>query len=230
MQFRCLRYPSRANRCLIHSTAMVTLYNKIANKSPERLAALSDGVFAFALTLLVLDLRLPEAGNIHSERELWHALTLLTPSIVMYLMSFLTLGIFWNGQQTQMNFLARCDRDLTWMYIAFLFAVTLTPFSTKLLAAFISYRTALLVYWLNILLLGGVLYSCWQYANRAGLIKDDTPREIRRAIRRRVVIAQSMYALGALLCVVSTRWSIAFIFVVQLYYAIAPSKLQMRRA
>ena len=114
----------------------------------------------------------------------------------MYLMSFLTLGIFWNGQQTQMNFLARCDRDLTWMYIAFLFAVTLLPFSTKLLAAFISYRTALLVYWLNILLLGSVLYCCWRYANHAGLIKEDTPREIRRAIRRRVVIAQSMYAWG----------------------------------
>lgn len=208
---------------------MVTLYNKIANQSPERLAALSDGVFAFALTLLVLDLRLPEAGSIHSEGELWHALASLTPSIVMYLMSFLTLGIFWNGQQTQMNFLARCDRDLTWMYIAFLFAVTLLPFSTKLLAAFISYRTALLVYWFNILLLGAVLYSCWRYANRAGLIKDDTPQETRRAIRRRVVIAQSMYAFGALLCVISTRWSIASIFVVQLYYAIAPRKLQVGR-
>ena len=209
---------------------MVTLYNKIANQSPERLAALSDGVFAFALTLLVLDLHLPEAGSIHSEHELWHALVLLTPSIVMYLMSFLTLGIFWNGQQTQMNFLARCDRDLTWMYIAFLFAVTLTPFSTKLLAAFIAYRTALLVYWLNILLLGVVLYSCWRYANRAGLIKEDTPMEIRRAIRRRVVIAQSMYGLGALLCVINTRWSIAFIFVVQLYYVIAPRRLQVQRA
>jgi uncharacterized membrane protein len=208
---------------------MVTLYNKIANQSPERLAALSDGVFAFALTLLVLDLRLPEAGGIHSEHGLWRALVGLTPSIVMYLMSFLTLGIFWNGQQTQMNFLARCDRDLTWMYIAFLFAVTLLPFSTKLLAAFISYRTALLVYWLNILLLGAVLYSCWRYANHAGLIKEDTPREIRRAIRRRVVIAQSMYAIGALLCVISTRWSIAFIFVVQLYYAIAPRRLQVGR-
>lgn len=206
---------------------MVTLYNKIANQSPERLAALSDGVFAFALTLLVLDLRLPEAGSIHSEGELWHALLFLTPSIVMYLMSFLTLGIFWNGQQTQMNFLARCDRDLTWMYIAFLFAVTLLPFSTKLLAAFISYRTALLVYWMNILLLGSLLYLCWRYANRAGLIKEDTPAEIRRAIRRRVVMAQSMYAIGALLCVISTRWSIAFIFVVQLYYAVAPRRLQV---
>jgi len=208
---------------------MVTLYNKIANQSPERMAALSDGVFAFALTVLVLDLHLPQTTGIHSEGELWHALTLMTPSIVMYLMSFLTLGIFWNGQQTQMNFLARCDRDLTWMYLAFLFAVTLLPFSTKLLAAFIAYRTALVVYWLNILLLGGMLYLCWRYANRAGLIKEDTPKEFRRAIRRRVVIAQTSYAAGMLLCVISTRWSIAFILVVQLYFAIAPRKLQVGR-
>lgn len=209
---------------------MVTLYNKIANQSLERLAALSDGVFAFALTLLVLDLHLPEAANIHSEHALGLALVHLAPSIVMYLMSFLTLGIFWNGQQTQMNYLARCDRDLTWMYILFLFAVTLTPFSTKLLAAFLAYRLALVVYWLNILLLGAVLYSCWRYASRAGLIQEDAPREIRRAIRRRVVIAQSLYAFGALLCVIDTRWSIAFIFVVQLYYAIAPRRLQVGRA
>jgi hypothetical protein len=75
-----------------------------------------------------------------------------------------------------------------------------------------------------------VLYCCWRYANHAGLIKEDTPMEIRRAIRRRVVIAQSMYALGAAMCVISTRWSIAFIFVVQLYYAIAPRRLQVGRA
>ena len=209
---------------------MVTLYNKIANQSLERLAALSDGVFAFALTLLVLDLRVPVAEAIHSNRELWHALLLLSPSIVMYLMSFLTLGIFWNGQQTQMNHLVRGDRDLTWIYIAFLFAVTLIPFSTKLLAAFIDYRTALVIYWLNILWMGAVLYGGWRYASRAGLIREDVPVEIRRAIRRRVVIAQTMYGFGALLSVIGTRWSIAFIFLVQLYYAIAPRKLQIDRA
>ena len=208
----------------------MTLYNKIANQSLERLAALSDGVFAFALTLLVLDLRVPVAEAIHSNRELWHALALLSPSIVMYLMSFLTLGIFWNGQQTQMNHLARGDRDLTWIYIAFLFAVTFIPFSTKLLAAFIDYRMALVIYWLNILWMGAVLYGGWRYASRAGLIREEVPVEIRRAIRRRVVIAQTMYGFGALLCVIGTRWSIAFIFLVQLYYAIAPRKLQIDRA
>ena len=90
--------------------------------------------------------------------------------------------------------------------------MTLTPFSTKLLAAFFAYRLALVVYWLNILMMGVVLYGSWRYASRAGLIKEDAPVEIRRAIRRRVVIAQSLYAAGALLCIIGTRWSIGFIF------------------
>src|SRR5271167_2795829 len=143
---------------------MTTSYNQIAGRSVERLAALSDGIFAVAMTLLVLDLRVPAAEAIHSEHDLWRALVGLSPRLVMYLMSFLTLAIFWIGQQTQLNHLARSDRSLSWIHIAFLFAVTLTPFSTMLLAEFPAYRLALLTNWLNILLLGATLYSSWMCA------------------------------------------------------------------
>ena len=53
---------------------MTLSYNRIAGQSVERLAALSDGIFAVAMTLMVLDLRLPPAEAIHSEHDLWHAL------------------------------------------------------------------------------------------------------------------------------------------------------------
>jgi uncharacterized membrane protein len=199
-----------------------TLYNQIANQNRERLAALSDGVFAVAMTLLVLDLRLPAMETIYSERELWHGLLTLGPKLLMYFMSFLTLGIFWNGQQTQLNHFERVDRDLSWIHLAFLATITLMPFSTQLLAEFIAYRTALFAYWLNIFLPGALLYISWSYAIRHGLVRDDTDTGIRMAIWRRVVIAQALYAAGALLCFISTRWSIAAILVVQLNYAIAP--------
>jgi uncharacterized membrane protein len=75
-------------------------YNAIAGTSAERLAALSDGVFAVAMTLLVLDIRVPAAETIHHEMELWRALVALSPRLMMYVMSFMTLGIFWVGQQT----------------------------------------------------------------------------------------------------------------------------------
>jgi uncharacterized membrane protein len=202
---------------------MRSLYNRIAGQNLERLAALSDGLFAVAMTLLVLDLRAPAAEAIHSEQDLLTALLALTPRLVPYLMSFLTLGIFWLGQQTQLDRLARSDRDLAWLHIAFLCAVSLVPFSTALLAEFITYRVALVVYWSNILLLGLLLLWTWRHATRAKLVKDDTTPEIVAAICRRITIAQTLYALGAALCIVSTYFSIAFIVLVQINYAIAPN-------
>jgi len=137
-------------------------------------------------------------------------------------MSFLTLGIFWVGQQTQLSHLARSDRSLTWIHILFLFGVSLTPFSTMLLGEHTGFRIALLVYWANILLLGLVLYFSWVCAMGTGLVKDDLPSGVPTAIKRRIVIAQALYAVGALLCVVNTYWSIAFIVLVQINYAVAP--------
>lgn len=197
-------------------------YNRIAGQSAERLAALSDGVFAVAMTLLLLELHTPSREIIHSERDLLHAMAAFLPQLSVYLMSFLTLGIFWVGQQTQFNHLARSNRDLTWLHLAFLFAVTLMPVSTRFLTEFFSYRAALLAYWFNILLLGVLLYLSWGCATSARLVKDDLPPEVPAAICRRIVIGQSFYAFGALLCVIDTRISIAFIVLVQLYYAVAP--------
>ncbi len=201
---------------------MNTSYNRIAGQSVERLAALSDGIFAVAMTLLVLDLHVPARELIHSDGDLRRALVAMAPQLLVYLMSFVTLGIFWVGQQTQLNHLERSDRDLTWIHLAFLFAVTLLPFSTRLLAEFISYRGALLAYWSNILLFGVLLYLSWGRAVKAQLVKGDIPAEVPAAICRRILIGQALYACGALLCVFNTYWSIAFIVLVQLNYAIAP--------
>ncbi len=202
---------------------MTTSYNRIAGQSAERLAALSDGVFAVAMTLLVLDLRAPAAEVTHSERDLWQALIPLAPRLFMYMMTFMTLGIFWVGQQTQLNHLRRSARSLTWIHLVFLFVVTMTPFSTSLLAEHTQYRTALLVYWLNIFLLGATLYWSWVCAIGSGLVKEDMPSQVSDAIKRRIVIAQSLYAFGALLCIVNPYWSIGFIVLVQLNYVIAPT-------
>jgi uncharacterized membrane protein len=201
---------------------MPTLYNAIQGRSLERLAALSDGIFAVAMTLLVLDIHIPSASAIHSEAELCWALTGMAPQWIAYLMSFLTLGIFWAGQQTQLNHIREGSRDLTWIHLGFLFTITLMPLTTRLLAEFITYRMALVLYWLNILLPGAMLYWSWSHATRHGLIKEDTAAEVQGAICRRILIAQGLYAFGALLCVASNYLSIGFIALVQLNYAIAP--------
>ena len=202
---------------------MAVRYNQIAGQSAERLAALSDGIFAVAMTLLVLELRAPAAELIHSERDLWRALVALSPRLLVYMLSFMTLGIFWVGQQTQLNHLERSDRSLSWIHLAFLFLVTLTPFSTAVLVEYTRYRPALLLYWLNIFLLGAALYASWSCALGSSLVKPEISSEVATAIKRRIVIAQTLYAMGALLCVLlNTYVSIGFIILVQLFYAIGP--------
>jgi uncharacterized membrane protein len=208
---------------------MALSYNEIAGRSAERLGSLSDGVFAFAMTLLVLDLRVPALELVHSEHDLQHALARLAPNILTYVLSFMTLGIFWVGQHTELSKLKRSERSLTWIHLAFLLAVTMVPFSTKLLAAFITYRTAVIIYWLNILGLGVTLYWSWAYAFKSNLIREDAPAGLDVAVRRRIIVAQAMYAFGAALCFVNTYLSIGFIVLVQLNYVIAPRFGILRR-
>jgi uncharacterized membrane protein len=198
-------------------------FNEFAGTNLDRLAGISDGIFSVGMTLLVLGLSVPALTAGRTEGDLWHALLGLGPNVLVYTMSFMTLGIFWVGQGTQLNQLARSDRNYSWLQLAFLFAVTLVPFSTALLARFPTLRVALVEYWLNIVLLGLTLLSGLQYGLRASLFKETETPEVARLMRGRIVIAQSLYAIATASCIVFPTWvSIALIFLVQLNYVIAP--------
>ncbi|HQT39011.1 MAG TPA: TMEM175 family protein [Acidocella sp.] len=197
-------------------------YNQIAGQNIERISALSDGIFAVAMTLLVIDLHAPANELIHDNAGLVSALRDILPQVVVFFMSFITLGIFWVGQQTQLNNLTSSNRDLTWLHLLFLVFVTLVPFSTDLMGGFIQYRLALLIYWGNILLLGTALFLTWRYAMTKDLVKPELSPVLEAGIERRIIIAQSLYAFGAALCVINTYYSLGFIVLVQINYVFAP--------
>jgi uncharacterized membrane protein len=201
---------------------MTLHYNQIAARGLDRLAALSDGLFAIAMTLIVLEIQVPDIGRPASDAQLAEALVGLAPRFVTYLLSFLTLGIFWSAQQTQFSYFARANRHLAWIHLGLLATVALLPFSTSLLAEYIDTRLAVIAYWANIAAFGVFIYGSWIYATRAGLLKEGAEAEASTAIKRRIFIAQALYAFGAALCLISTYLSIAFIVLVQLNYAIAP--------
>lgn len=221
--------PARPSSAPRPPRPVLSAYNLVAGGSVERLAALSDGIFAVAMTLLVLDLRVPEGARLASESGLLAALLHLAPRLGIYAMSFLTLGIFWVGQQTQLSHLDRSNRDITWMHLFFLFAVTLVPFTTSLMAAYFAFRTALLLYWFNILLLGAALLAAWRCSLRSGLVDAAARARLAGAMERRILSAQALYAAGAALCVLGTAWSLGFILLVQLTYAFAPRLPLLRR-
>lgn len=207
---------------------MPVTYRQIAGISMERLAALSDGIFAVAMTLLVLGLSVQSASALDlsgspTNSQVWdHVLRPLWPHLLTYLMSFLTLGVFWVGQQTQLHHLRRSNRDFTWIHLVFLLCVVLMPFSTTLVSDYITTQLAIVVYWLNIALLGAILYVGQRYARRAGLLKDDVTAATIATLERRIIVYQTLYAVGALLSLASTYASIGFIIAVQLNAAITP--------
>jgi uncharacterized membrane protein len=203
-------------------------YNDIAGQNTGRLANLSDSIFGVAMTLLILEVHLP-AGYIETERQLWNALVALGPRFLVYFMSFLTLGIFWNAQQVQLSRFARGDRNLTWIHIAFLATVSVTPFSTALEENFIHLRVSLTIFWVNLLLLGVTLYASWRYAAGHGLLRDDVSYEEQRAIEVRLILAQTLYSGAFALCVFNTLWSIVAIVLVQLGLALAPTMRWFKR-
>jgi uncharacterized membrane protein len=209
---------------------MTMHYGRVAGQSLERLAALSDGIFAVAMTLLALDLRVPvhdaalqlgadfiwTQGALQAEISVWNLLATLWPRFLTYLMSFLTLGIFWLGQQAQLSTFARGNRGLAWVHIAFLCAVTLMPFSTSFLADYISSRVAIGVYWFNLLLLGVMLFASVSYAERTGLLKETTTDELRSLHKRRIVTYQSLYAVCFLLSAINPYLGIVLLIVAQI--------------
>jgi uncharacterized membrane protein len=196
----------------------------LSGTSPDRLSGISDGIFSVGMTLLVLGLVVPALNGVATtEGELWEAMRKLGPNALVYTMSFMTLGIFWLGQGTQLGRLERSNRNYVWIHLLFLFAVTMVPFSTLLLARYYWLRVALIEYWLNLVLLGAALLAGLEYGLRAHLFSEEDTPDLRKLMRGRILIAQSLYAGATLLSVLFPTWvSIALIILIQINYVLAP--------
>lgn len=199
-------------------------FRDLTGTDPDRIEAISDGIFAVGMTLLVLGLTVPVVNDLRTtETQLLSALRELGPNVLIYTISFMTLGIFWVAQGSQLALLTRSNRNYAWIQLAFLFAVTLVPFSTALLAHFYWLRVAVIEYWLNIVLLGATIFAGLEYGLRAKLYQEENQREIIHVVRGRIYIAQSLYAVATLLCFIFPTWvSIGLILLVQLNYVLAP--------
>lgn len=195
-------------------------YNHFAGQKISRIEALSDGVFAIAMTLLVLDIKVP-GGEFQTETELITAFLALLPKFLAYLLGFMTLGIFWVGHSMQYKFINKTDRHLTWMSIFFLMFISLLPFSTAFLSEHIHFRFAVGLYWLNIFLAGVTLLIHWNYACKNNLHDESVDAVVFKAVQRRIIFAQMFYAIAALLCFINTYLSVGVTILIQLNYALA---------
>jgi uncharacterized membrane protein len=129
--------------------------------SPRRLAALSDGVFAIVMTLIVLQIAIPNGPM----RALPHELSLLVPTVLTYGLTFVTLGALWFGNRTQAESIRAADHPLVWLTLLMLGIVALVPFSAALLGRYPTAEIAVVIYGLHLTIVYAVHACVWVYAS-----------------------------------------------------------------
>lgn len=133
--------------------------------STRRLEALTDGVFAIAMTLLVLDLAVPVAHNITTSGQLWSAMAPLLNNFISLVISFIVLAMMWGIHVRQFEQIKYTDNTMLYLNNLRLGIVVLIPFTTSLLSAHNNIPLAQFIYPLNLFVLGLVTYIQGQYMN-----------------------------------------------------------------
>jgi uncharacterized membrane protein len=141
-----------------------------------RIEALSDGVFAIAVTLLVLDIRIPELPRGAPSREVWHAMAAIGPVFLSFLITFVLAGSFWFMHHATLHSVKYVTRGIASINLLFLMFISLLPFSTGLIGRLgPNHPAALAVYFTNQLALGLTLNLLWAYAKRHRLVEQPLP-------------------------------------------------------
>jgi uncharacterized membrane protein len=187
--------------------------------SPGRLEAFSDGVFAIAITLLVLDIHVPDPST---TADLAQQLGSQWPSYVAYGVSFLTIGIIWINHHYCMQTIARCDRTFLFLNLLLLLTIGFLPFPTKLVAQYLQQpgeQAAVYAYAATFVVMSIIYNAWWRYAStNRRLIKDTVPDSTIRAITRAFNPGVPMYTFVLLVAVFSPLASVALTFAIAAFY------------
>jgi uncharacterized membrane protein len=187
-----------------------------------RIEAFSDGVFAIAITLLVLEIHVPE----EPENGLGQALLDQWPAYASYVVSFSIIGIIWVNHHAVFDHLLRADRPLLFLNLLLLLFVALLPWPTNLIATYMQEggsdeRVAAVVYAGTMTAMGFAFGALWTYASRHERLLGETlsPPEVER-LTRRFVIGTPVYLLSMLVALVSAPACLALNALLAVYYAL----------
>ena len=196
-------------------------------RGPERLEAFSDGVFAIAITLLVLEIRVPPAEDMADPKTLISALGALWPSYVGYLISFVTIGIIWANHHNLFRLVARVSHGLVLANLLLLLTVGFVPFPTALLAATLetpSAQIGVLVYAATFVAVAIAFNVLWyEIRTRRGVLRADVEPWSIVAISRSYRLGPPGYLVAFVGALISPVLGMAVIVVLTLLYLLPSS-------
>jgi len=173
-----------------------------AEKETGRVEAFSDGVFAIAITLLILEIKVPHFDGAASNAQLLRALLDLWPSYVAFLLSFFAILIMWINHHGLFRLIHRVDTPFLYANGAMLLLVTFVPFPTALLAAYLGQpgEHAATAYYCGTFVLVSIAFNVfWMVASGRGLLKRGVPDTHVAKIRDAYRFGLLVYVAAALL-------------------------------
>lgn len=193
-----------------------------------RLEAFSDGVFAIAITLLILEIKVPTAAVAESSGGLLRALAAQWPSFLSYLISFVTVGIMWINHHAMFQYIRRTDRQMLLLHIVFLLLVSFVPYPTSLVAAFAATaeaRTAALIYGGVFTAIALAYNAIWWYGIRdENLRSPDAHPEGLRTISARYRMGPVLYLGATLVALANASVSLLMYGLLALFFALPDRK------
>jgi uncharacterized membrane protein len=186
----------------------------------SRLEAFSDGVFAIAATLLILDVRLPPGGGVT------HGLLHIWPSYVAYALAFVTIGIMWINHHNVFRQIDRVDRTFLTINIFFLMVIAFVPFPTRVLAEHLLHdaRPAAFAYGLTMTVMAAMYGTLWFYAATGRrLIAPDADQRMISGISRSFRPGVPIYALATLSALLSSWLAVGLYCAIAAFYVLESS-------
>ncbi|MBP8822198.1 MAG: DUF1211 domain-containing protein [Flavobacteriales bacterium] len=193
--------------------------------STHRLEALGDGLYAIVMTLMVLELKIPEwEGEVTNER-VWHYLVELAPSIFAFALSFIILGIFWFAHRLVHLFIGNSNRGLMWLSMLFYLSISLIPFSAAMLGRYPGNQLVEVIYGVNMVAACQFIYWLWRYGNSVpGLLVREVPHELQREIRALFLFAPAIYVVAIGISFIDPTWSF-FAYLLTPFLYLVPTRL-----
>jgi uncharacterized membrane protein len=187
-----------------------------------RTEAFSDGVFAIVITLLILEIKVPDPHSIPADqvaRELPHRLWELKAMFIAYVLSFFIVGTFWVAHHNIFKLIRSTDRMLMWLNLALLMCVAFIPFPTALIGEYPNQPIAIVVYGLTVTASSVALLLVWNYATKDHKhVSPEMPPALIKRVRGQMLLAPPVYLAASALAYVNIWLSFLVFAALQIHY------------
>jgi len=184
----------------------------------KRVEALVDGVFAIAMTLLAFDLRVSDIIKSIANFNIPSVIYNIWPHFLIYSISFIILGFYWIEHHIQYDYIKSSSKYFLWINIFFLMFIALIPFSTGVLGLYLGEQFSIVLYGINIILIGILSYFHWWYVNFRRLVSKDTTPVVISTIKKSILIAPIIASISIFISFFSLWASLVIYVFVPIYY------------